>query len=489
MNILLLNPPFLPKFSRAQRSPAVTKSGTLYYPIWLAYAAGVLDQAGFDVQLIDAPAANLSLEHIGNELRSHTQDIIVLDTSTPSIQNDLRVAKHIKSVSPDTLIILVGPHVSALPDETLALEPAVDAIIRGEYEKTLLELAKSFAKNDQNDRNDLMQSICGLSYRSPQGIVHNPGREYIQDLDSLPWVSRMYKRFLNPGDYFNPNAFHPMVTLISSRGCAFRCSFCLYPQTMTGRRFRFRSIPDVVDEMEYALDAFPHVRSVFFEDDTLTANKERCQYLAQEIMDRKLKINWTANSRVELDYQTMRMLRASGCRMLCVGFESGDEQVLAAMRKRVTKEKMFTFVRDARKAGILIHGCFIFGFPGEDKAAVQRTIDLSLQLSLDTAQFYPVMVYPGTEAYEEYKAKGLLSAASYSDWLTPAGLHNCVVHNEYFSSKELVRICDEARKRFYLRPRYVGYRIKKCMFRPDETLRTLKAGRTFLKYLLKGSQV
>lgn len=486
MNILLLNPPFHHKFSRPQRSPAVTKSGTIYYPIWLAYAAGVLEKAGYDIQLLDAPAQNLGLEEIRSKVRQEKPDLIVLDTSTPSIINDLNIAKDLKENSVDSFITLVGPHVTALPEETLQQSPEVDALARGEYEFILLELANSLSKKD-NQQN--LYSIGGLTFRDKGRIVHNPGMAYIQDLDSLPWVSKTYKRFLRPEDYFNPNAFYPMLTLISSRGCPFRCSFCLYPQTMTGRKFRFRDIKDVVDEMEYALDIFPQVRSVFFEDDTLTANKDRCQAFAQEILDRKLKVCWTANSRIDPDYETLRLLRASGCRMLCVGFESGDERVLTAMRKGIKREKMLQFAEDAKKAGILIHGCFIFGFPGEDRISVEKTIELALKLQPDTAQFYPVMVYPGTEAYEEYKQKGWLTAKGFSDWLTSEGLHNCVVRNEHFSSAELVRLCDYARKRFYLRPGYIAYRLRKALQDPAEMIRTVKASRTFFKYLIKGSKV
>jgi radical SAM superfamily enzyme YgiQ (UPF0313 family) len=455
----------------------------------LAYAAAVLDRAGYDIRLIDAPVLGIDVQQLIQMVRQDCPDLIVLDTSTPSIVNDLKVAQSLKEGFPHSFITLVGPHVTALPEETLQQAPEVDALARGEYELTLLDLADVLTYNTSHAEKRSLTSIEGLSFIEQGKIVHNPPRDYIHDLDTLPWVSRIYKKFLQPEHYFNPNAFYPMITLISSRGCPFRCSFCLYPQTMTGRKFRFRSIPDVVDEMEFALESFPQARAVFFEDDTLTANRLRCQEFAQEIMDRKLKVCWTANSRVDPDYETLRLMHASGCRMLCVGFESGDANVLAAMRKGTNKEKMFAFARSAKKAGILIHGCFIFGFPGEDRQSVEKTIRLAIDLKPDTAQFYPVMVYPGTEAYEEYKQKGWLTASSYADWLTPEGLHNCVVRNEYLTSKELVRLCDYARRRFYLRPRYFGYRLGKALQDPAEIIRTAKAAKTFVKYLVKGSQV
>jgi radical SAM superfamily enzyme YgiQ (UPF0313 family) len=150
---------------------------------------------------------------------------------------------------------------------------------------------------------------------------------------------------------------------------------------------------------------------------------------------------------------------------------------------------MFRFMADARQAGILVHGCFMVGFPGETAEKIERTVELAMRLNPDTVQFYPVMVYPGTEAFEEYRRRGWLTAADYDDWLTPAGLHNCVVRNEHFSSAELVRLCDRARRRFYLRPRYIAGKLVQMVRSPSETVRTAKAASVFLKHLLLGSGV
>jgi radical SAM superfamily enzyme YgiQ (UPF0313 family) len=365
----------------------------------------------------------------------------------------------------------------------------VDAVARREYDYTVRDLAQAVDRAGGLPGPEELRTIPGLSFRAAGEVVHNPDRPFIEDLDELPWVSRVYRRHLDYRHYFNPNALYPMVTLISSRGCPFRCSFCVYPQTLTGRAYRFRSIPDIVDEMEYCLEVFPGMRSFFFEDDTLTANKKRCVAFSRAVIERGLRVPWTANSRVDLDLETMRLMREAGCRMLCVGFESGDPEALKAMRKGVTRERMKQFMADARKAGILIHGCFIFGFPGETRSSVERTIDFAVELSPDTAQFYPVMVYPGTEAYDDYLAKGWITAQDFSRWLTPEGLHNCVVRNEALTPEELVRLCDEARRRFYLRPGYMAYKLRQSVRNPAELVRTAKAARTFFKHLMRGSKV
>lgn len=490
MKILVLNPPFLPKFSRPQRSPAVTKSGTLYFPIWLAYCASVLEKDGFDVSLLDAPARGLSLNDVVRLTMDDKPRLIVMDTSTPSIDNDIHVAESLKQAVPDAFIVLVGTHVSALPDETLNRSRAIDAVAMREYEYTIRDLARFLADNRRpQSGKDGINSVQGLVLNADGPVIHNPERPYIENLDELPWVSTIYKLHLDIRDYFNPNALYPMVTLITSRGCPFRCSFCVYPQTLTGRKYRFRSIQDVLDEMEFVIREFPDVKSIFFEDDTLTAGKKRCIQFADAIQKRNIRIPWTANSRIELDFETMQKIRAAGCRQLCVGFESGDQQTLDSMKKGIKMERMHQFMQDAKKVGLLIHGCFMIGFPGETVASVQRTIDLAIQLKPDTAQFYPVMVYPGTEAYDTYVQKGWITARSYSDWITPDGLHNCVIRNELLSSEDMVRLCDKARRHFYLRPGYMVYKLIQMLKYPAEIVRTLKSARTFFKHLLLGSRV
>lgn len=490
MKIWVLNPPFLKHFSRPQRSPAVTKSGTVYFPIWLAYCVGVLEQAGHAVTFTDAPVRNYSVEDILAQGKALQPQLIVLDTSTPSIEHDLQVGDKLKNALPNAFVVLVGTHVSALPEESLLHSVRIDAVARQEYEYTIRDLAALLAESPSPSLdNARLRTVLGLSFRSNNEIIHNPDRPFIENLDDLPWVSKIYKKHLRIGDYFNPNALYPMVTLITSRGCPFRCSFCVYPQTLTGRAYRFRSIEDVIGEIRYVIQNFPEAKSIFFEDDTLTANKKRCLELANAMIENHIQFPWTANSRINLDLETMVKIKEAGCRELCVGFESGDQEILNAMHKGIKLERMFQFMEDARAANILIHGCFMVGFPGETRERIEKTIDLAIKLHPDTVQFYPVMVYPGTEAYQEYQQKGWLTASSYQDWLTPEGLHNCVVRNETLTSQDLVRLCDYGRRRFYLRPGYMAYKLLQILKQPSEFVRTVKAARTFFRHLLLGSRV
>ena len=413
-----------------------------------------------------------------------------MDTSTPSIMNDIKVGEAVKKQLPGAFMVMVGTHVSALPEETLRKSSAIDAIARREYEYTVRDLAVILEQeNTSQDNEKRLKTVEGLSFRSGGEIIHNADRSFIENLDKLPWVSKIYAKHLKIADYFNPNALFPMVTLITSRGCPFRCSFCVYPQVLTGQKYRFRSIEDVVDEIEYVVREFPEAKSIFFEDDTLTANKKRCMDFADALIKRGIKISWEANSRIELDLQTMKKIKAAGCRELCVGFESADQDVLNSMKKGTKLHRMSRFMRDARRAGILIHGCFMVGFPGETKRSCENTINLAIKLNPDTAQFYPVMVYPGTEAYEEYKKKKWITANDFTQWITPEGLHNCVVRNETMTSEDLVRLCDQGRKKFYLRPKYILYKFFQMIQRPTEIVRTAKSARVFFKHLIAGSGV
>lgn len=484
MNILFLNPPFLKKFSRPQRSPAVTKSGTLYFPLWLAYAAAVLEEkGGHTIDFIDAPADGYDLDYVLQRTKKLNPNMIVMDTSTPSIYNDVDIAGRLKDEFPESFIVLIGTHVSALAEDTLKISGKVDAVARGEYEYTLLELAKTIAANGD------LKSVAGLSFRMDGAIIHNPSRRYIENLDDLPFVSKVYKKFLSIENYFNPNALYPMVTITTSRGCPFPCTFCVYPQTLMGRGFRLRSIENVVSEMEYIIENFPQAKAIFFEDDTMTVNKKRCKELAELIIKKGIKISWTANARVGLDYETMRIMKEAGCRSFCVGFESGSQKILENMKKKTTVKEMEEFMADAKRAGMLIHGCFMVGLPGETMETMEATLELAKRLNPDTVQFYPVMIYPGTEAYTWYKEKGLIVTDDFSKWLTPEGLHNTVIMTEGLSSAEIVGFCDHARRVFYLRPGYLFYKLWQMITHPREIRRTAKSARTFLKYLIRGSDI
>ena len=478
-NVFVLNPPFHARYSRSQRSPAVIKSGVLYYPIWLAYATGVLEQDGFKVKLVDAPASGYDLQMVLELAENLQPNLVVVETSTPSVINDLAVAEAIKSHLSRAFILFVGPHVTALPEETMAQEPALDAVARGEYDYTVRDLARALSAGDD------LENVEGISYRGSDGtIVHNPDRDLIQDLDALPFVSEVYKRHLRVEDYSYSIALHPQVTIVSGRGCPYKCTFCLWPQTITGPRYRLRSVAYFADEFDYIAHELPQVRDIFIEDDTFTIDQERCISLAKVLIQRGSQQQFTANARANVPFDTLQWLKMAGLRLLCVGFESGDQGVLNGMKKGMRVDQYYRFREAAKHAGVLVHGCFMAGNPGETHETLGKTLQLAKRLNPDTAQFYPLMVYPGTEAYDLAKSNGSLGAVDFQDWLTPEGFHNTVINQPGLPASDLVAWCDQARRSFYLRPGYLLSKAWQMLSHPGEAGRIFRSARTFSKHLL-----
>jgi len=486
MRIVTLNPPFFPKYSRESRSPAVAKSGTLYYPMWLAYATGYLEKAGHEVTLIDAPGADLELSAVVDKVKKLEPAMVILDTSTPSIYNDIDIGAALKKEIPSLFVVLVGVHVSALPAETLSLSDKIDAVAFGEYDATLVDLAEKLTAG-RNDR--FLLSVPGLAFRSESGkIVKNDPRPYIQNLDDIPMVSSVYKKHLDISPYFYGHSRYPLIVLVTGRGCPFKCTYCVLPQTMQGHQYRKRSVASIVEEFRYITANFSNVKEIMIEDDTLTADKNRCREFSQALIDAKLTtIPWSANSRADVDYETMSLMKKAGCRLFCVGFESGDQQILDNIQKGTNIERIRVFIKDARKAGILIHGCFMVGNRGETRETLEKTLKFAKELSPDTAQFFPIMVYPGTSDFKYFSEKGWIVSNDFRKWLTDDGLHSSVVSNPDLLYEELVAYCDRARKEFYLRPKYLFSKAFQAVSHPSEAKRLFKGGKTILKYLFSPS--
>lgn len=492
MRILLLNPPFKSeygRFSREQRSPAITKGGTFYYPMWLCYAAGVLEQDGFEIKIIDGPASLLTSEEAEKRVAQFKPELVIVDTSTPSIYNDVQIAERIKILT-GAYVVLVGTHPSALPEQTLLISDKVDAIARREYEYTLLELARKMRDSSGSVSEDELQMIDGLSFQCDGRIVHNPERKFINDLDELPFVSKIYHNHLNVRDYFYTIAQYPQVAIFSARGCPNRCVYCVYPQVMHGHTYRARSIKSLIDEFTFIQRELSEVREVFLEDDTFTVSRRRVQDFCEAYHRANLRISWIANGRADIDFETLKILKACNCRLLCVGFESGSQEILDTMKKNLVADSARQFVKNAKLAGILIHGCFMVGNPGESRETLEATLTYAKELAPDTAQFFPIMIYPGTDAYRWAKENDYLQTENYSEWLTEEGLHNCVVNRSGLSGAELVEFCDRARREFYLRPRYLLYRLGRLCCNPlQDGPRMWKSLRQFWKFLLRGSRV
>lgn len=465
MKIFLLNPPFFPNFSRSQRSPGVTKSGTFYYPYWLAGATAFLEEHGHCVRLFDAPAERADRTESLRQVRAFAPRLAVVDTSTPSINNDIEVAEEIRRQC-HCPVVLVGTHVSALGGQVLAAS-SVDYILRQEYEESLLALAGALENNLP------LATVAGLSYRDRDGIVENPARELSEFLDHLPFVSRAYRKYLPYRRYRYSISRHPVLMLMTARGCSYQCKFCLYPQTFTGHRFRVRSINHIMEELRYIRSAFPDVKEIFFEDDTFTFDRGRVHDFCDALIKARLRLTWTANARADLDRDTLRHMRAAGARLLCVGFESINPAVIRNMAKGVRVEGMAEFVRNANRAGVMVHGCFIHGNPGDTRETFAATLAFAKSLPLSSAQFLPVMPYPGTRLYRELLEAGHLTTNDFALWVNSRGFHNCVVNYPHLSGAEIMADCNQAKIEFHFRPRYMVHKFVESLRQPGELARNL----------------
>jgi radical SAM superfamily enzyme YgiQ (UPF0313 family) len=374
MLIYFINPPFRAeygRFSRESRSPAITKSGAIYYPLWIIYAAAYAKKQGHTVKFLDAPAKGLNQELSLNFIRRQSDEnvLFVLDTSTPSIKSDVGFGAKLKFLFPNSFVLLVGTHPSACPDETLLFDASIDAVARGEYDGIVHELAKALENNSS------LEMVRGITYRdSDTGTIKtNQDMPYMENLDELPYAAKFIKEYLDVKDYFFAAATYPAIQIFTGRGCPFRCNFCVYPQTMHGHKYRIRSAENIVGEFQYIADNFSEIKEIVIEDDTFTTDKNRiieiCSLLIEKRLQKRLK--WLCNARVNLDFETMKIMKKAGCRLIIPGIESGNQQILNNIKKGTKISQFETYVRNAKKAGLLIHACYMVGNQGETMETMQ----------------------------------------------------------------------------------------------------------------------
>jgi len=447
MRVAFLNPTLGKDFTKSARWFARSRGRVQRHPDYLATAAACVEHAGHEIFFLDAQAKNMGYEESSAKVMAFKPDMIVYQTSTPSIYADIAWADGFRKSLGGVLNIMVGSHSSAKPEDTLtAAEGAVDGCARGEFDYTLRDLANGVAKKD----------CLGLSWWDNGTVVNNTERPYIENLDELPFPAW---HLLDINDYHDGAKLFPFLTSITGRGCRYHCTYCQIPQVMNGHRYRTRSVKHVVDEMEHDLKLFPNLKEIMFEDDTLTMRiaRDRLIELCEEIIRRDLGLSWSANARVDLnDVETLKLMKRSGCRMLCVGFEFGDQNVLNNVKKGTTVDQMYTFAENARKAKLRIHGCFMFGGPGETVETAQKTIAMAQQLKIDTAQFTGVVAYPGTEYYEWAEREGYLIPKNWRDWVDADFEQQSIVEFPHLPADTINELIDEGLRKFYLRPSQIA---------------------------------
>jgi len=442
---------------------------SFWYPTWLAQPAALVEGS----RLIDAPAHDLSWDDIAHEVDD--KELIVLHTSTPSFAQDIRTAELIRARNPKALIGLIGAKVAVESEKSLAASAAVDFVCRNEFDFTIKDIADGMPLAD----------VAGISFRNAAGeIVHNPDRTVVTDMDTLPWVTPIYKRDLDYRKYFGGYLLHPYISFYTGRGCKSRCTFCLWPQTVGGHNYRTRSIANVVDEVKYSMATWPDVKEIFFDDDTLTDNAPRVEALARELG--KLGVTWSCNAKANVPRKTLEVMKAGGLRLLLVGYESGNQQILINIKKGLRTDVARQFTKDCHELGIVIHGTFILGLPGETEETIEETIRYAKEIDPHTIQVSLAAPYPGTFLYKQATENGWFDNSN--ALLTDGGNQIAQLSYPHLSSERIFDKVEEFYKRFYFRPSKIGSIVWEMLRDWDMMKRRLREGVEFFDFLRRRKQ-
>ena len=470
LRTLFLNPPSFEGFDggAGARYQARREIRSYWYPTWLAQPAALVPGS----KLVDAPPAGLTLRDIAPLASRH--DLAVLHTSSPTFAGDVKVAETLKEENPGLLVGFVGPKVAVQPERSLQASTAIDFVAREEFDFTLAEVAEGRP----------LASVAGISYKDPNGrVIRNPDREMLEDMDRLPFVTPVYKRDLRPEEYYIGYLLHPYVSLYTGRGCRSRCTFCLWPQTVGGHRYRTRSVDSVLAEAALVRELFPQVKELFFDDDTFTDDRPRAEAIARGLG--KLGLTWSCNAKANVPRETLQVLRDNGLRLLLVGYESGDQQILINIKKGLRVDRARRFATDCRELGITVHGTFILGLPGETQQTIEETIRFAREVNPHTIQVSIAAPYPGTELHRQAVENGWLpgddddGAALVSE----RGTQLAALSYPHLGHTEILESVDAFYRRFYFRAGKLAEMSAEMFRQPGMAARRAREGAEFVRFL------
>lgn len=427
----------------------------MHPPLLLAYAAAYIRSRGHDVELIDAEVDSISVEDFISKVEHSLLDYIIFETSTASFKNDVEVARAIKE-RVSCKIVFVGPHVSALPVESIAGN-SLDAVIVGEYELSLGE----YIEKGPNGAN-------GVCFRRQDGkVILNLPRDYLSDLDLLPFPAR---DLIPNYKYFDPILKNPFTFVLGGRGCSYKCTFCNWPQVMTGRRYRRRTPKNIVDELEMIQTEYSF-KSFLFNDDTFTVDKRYVIAVCNEMIKRGIKLPWGCYARADTnDREMLEKLKEAGCWLLKVGVESGDQKILNNINKQYKIEKVVEGVNLMRSVGLDVHCTFVFGLPGETVETIKKTNEFSKSLNPATVQFSTAVPYPGTELHRYLKEEGYLLTEDWEKYMPMQPIFGY----PHLSAETIGDAVKMAYRGYYFRPKYIRVGLRLLLSQPKRLWRDLR---------------
>ncbi len=416
--------------------------GNLHYvpfPFFLAYAAALLKKEGHDALLIDGIAHGLSADECLARIMFHDPRLVVVETSTPSFRNDISLIEGLKQRMPGVKVAVCGPHAGDFAEDILSKNLCIDFVLRGEYEFALHALVM----NLELDRS--AAGIDGVVYRNESSIVANPCCRVAESLDLLPWPQRDEAVIYKYNDAF-AGLPHPNVQMVASRGCPFRCSFCLWPQTLyKGAGYRIRNHVDVVDEMAYLIERF-HFKAVYFDDDVFNVDRKHVLGICHEILKRGIHVPWAVMARADLmDDELLSVMARAGLYAVKYGIESADDEILNGCGKRLDLDKARRVIMATKQLGIKVHLTFCVGLPGETVRSISKTVDFARESAPDSMQFSLATPFPGTEYFNYVMANDLLCSRDWDDY---DGNHKCIVRTHELSDRDLETIKNDLVKMF-----------------------------------------
>ncbi len=442
-------------------------------PIDLMYIAAILRKYNVKCKISDCPVEKVSYYQLEKEVETFNPDWMIFSITTPGLKDDLKIIKNLYLKFPHITYILKGPlfNVYNYDKKFISEYEFIDVIVRGEYEDVFDNWLKS---------NDISR-VKGLTYKKNNQIFKNEGYGYIENLDDIPFPTRdLIKNEL----YIRPDTGEKQTTIVTSRGCPFKCTFCL-SRIVSGKKIRYRTVQNVIEELQECVDKY-NIKNFLFRSDTFTVNHNWIKDLCSSIRKTLPSIKWACNSRVDLFTEEIaRELKSAGCWLVAFGVESGEQEILDKLKKGITLSQIEEAIRICKKVGIKSSVYIILGLPWETKESFEKTKKFINKLNPDFVEFFYVYPFPGSELYEELLEMKLIE----KDYFPKSAYGEPAFDIPNFTHEELVNMRKEIWQSFYLRPSYIIKRLFKEVKNPSVIFNYVKFGIAQLKdFLIKNDK-